>query len=195
MTNRLILLLALLLGACSTTTVALSYDTPPPPAQVAPDPVISRVDATDARNEPDPRWIGAIRGGFGNPLKNVQADAPVAQVVAQGFRQALAARGLLAAQGRGRYDLDVTVVRLDCDQYHRREGNADFRVVLTDRRSGRVIYRDEASSHLVNGSIVTFDVGIFADPLDLRAIALQAMDQAIDGILGKPEFLAALHGR
>jgi hypothetical protein len=196
MTRRLLLLLVLSLGACGTTTGGLSYDAT---QSAAPDPagapVISRVVATDARGESDPHWLGTIRGGFGNPLRSVTTDAPVADEVAQGFRQALASRGLLAPPGAGRYNMDVTVVRMDCDQYHRREANADFRVVLTDRRSGRQIYQDEVSSHLVNGSIVTFSTGIFADPQDLRAIAAQAQNQAIDTALGKPAFLAALRGR
>jgi hypothetical protein len=185
------LLLALLLGACGTTTVDMPYQAAQPATSAAM-PVIGQVTAADARGEPDPRWIGAIRGGYGNPLKNVQTDAPVADEVAQGFRQALAARGLLAPQGGGRYNVDVTVVQLDCNQYHRREANADFRVVVTERASGRVVYRDEVSSHLVNGSLITFDQGVFADPQDLRAIALQAQNQAIDTALDKPQLISVL---
>jgi hypothetical protein len=196
MIRRSSLLLILLLSACGTTTVGLPYDPPssaatPPAAPVAGVPVIGRVVATDARGESDPRWLGTIRGGFGNPLKSLQTDAPAAEEVAQGFRQALAARGMLSS-GAGRYNLDITVVRFDCDQYHRREANADFRLVLTDRASGRPVYQDEVSSHLVNGSMVTFNVGVFADPQDLRAIAMDVQNQAIDQALNKPGFLAAL---
>jgi hypothetical protein len=195
MTRRSLLLLVLSLGACGTDTGGLPYNPTQPAVPDPPLPVIGQVVATDARGESDPHWLGTIRGGFGNPLKELTTDAPVAEEVAQGFRQALASRGLLASSGRGRYNLDVTVVRMDCDQYHRREANADFRLVLTDRASGREIYQDEVSSHLVNGSVVTFNVGIFADPQDLRAIAMQAQDQAIDAALGKPGFLAALQRR
>lgn len=195
MTNRSSLLLAVLLAACGTTTVGLPYDPAQSAVPVSAAPGISQVVATDARGESDPRWLGTVRGGFGNPLKQLQTDAPVADDVSQGFRQALAARGMLASPGAGRFNLDVTVVRFDCDQYHRREANADFRVVLTERGSGRAIYHDEVSSHLVNGSMVTFNVGVFADPQDLRAIAVQAQNQAIDEALGKPELLAALRGR
>lgn len=191
MTKGLTFLPVLLLGGCGTTTVGLPYTGTQPTAPVPGTPAIGRVSATDARGEPNPRWIGAIRGGYANPLKELQTDAPVAEEVAQGVRQALSARGLLAAPGMGDYNLDVTVVQLDCNQYHRRETNADFRLVLTER-ADRVVYRDEVSSHLVNGSLVTLDEGIFADPKDLRAIMLQAQNQAIDIALGKPAFLAAL---
>jgi hypothetical protein len=35
-----------------------------------PDPAtIAQVTVKDNRKEADPTWIGAIRGGFGNPLK------------------------------------------------------------------------------------------------------------------------------
>lgn len=195
MTKGLSFLIVLLLAGCSTTTVGLPYAGTQPSALAPGAPSIGQVSATDARGEPDPRWIGAIRGGYGNPLKVLQTDAPVAEEVSQGFRQALSARGLLAAPGTGRYNLNVAVVQLDCNQYHRREANADFRLVLTERTNGHVVYRDEVSSHLVNGSVVTLDEGIFADPQDLRAIMSQAQNQAIDTALGKPEFLAAVRNR
>jgi hypothetical protein len=47
----------------------------------------------------DPTWIGTIRGGYGNPIKHLNADAPVDRVVAQAFADGLAARGLLAPGG------------------------------------------------------------------------------------------------
>jgi hypothetical protein len=91
----------------------------------------------------------------------------------------LVARGLLASSEAGLFN---------------REANADFHLVLTDRISGRVVYQDEVSSHLVNGNVVTFDAGVFAHPQDLRAIAVQAQNHAVGTALNKTAFLAALRG-
>ena len=40
-------------------------------------------------------WLGAIRGGYGNPLKKLYTDRPVSEVVEQAFTDALQARKLL----------------------------------------------------------------------------------------------------
>jgi len=47
----------------------------------------------DARGEPA-NWLGAIRGGFGNPLKNLESDRPVADIVGAAFADGLRARGV-----------------------------------------------------------------------------------------------------
>lgn len=41
----------------------------------------------------DATWLGAIRGGYGNPLKNLESNVPVSQLVQDAFSSALKARG------------------------------------------------------------------------------------------------------
>ena len=49
----------------------------------------------DQRNESGPIGIGAIRSGYGNPLKVLHLSQPLAVTVGDVFRDALRARGLL----------------------------------------------------------------------------------------------------
>src|ERR1700731_447776 len=87
---------AFLLGAfslaCSTNTVTLVYRPAVAPAaqSAVPATLLSVGDFTDNRKEPL-RWIGAIRGGYGNPLKVLETDKTVSELVRDAFRQALTA--------------------------------------------------------------------------------------------------------
>ena len=63
--------------ACSTSTVTLAYRPAVAPAtrSAVPATQVSVGDFTDNRKEPL-RWIGAIRGGYGNPLKVLETTKP-----------------------------------------------------------------------------------------------------------------------
>ena len=185
-----VLLAACLLAGC-VRQVPLAYVPTGPLASQA-QAVVGQVTVTDQRGESDPTWIGAVRGGYGNPLKVLHTSQPLADMVNKAFRDALATRGLLAPNGAAAADLAVTIVQFDSTQYVRREANVDFIVELRDHASGRQLYRDEVKSNPIRGSIVAFDVGVFGSADDLQAVAQAAMDSAIDAALNKPAFAAAL---
>lgn len=142
----------------------------------------------------DPTWIGTIRGGYGNPLKQLNADVPVDRVVAQAFADGLEARGLLAPGGRGAapYSLVVTIHQFDGNQYVRREATADFSAALVERATGREVWRDRQRAYNVDGSLISLSTGVFASVEDLRRVALRTMSEAVDALLDKPAFRAAL---
>ena len=187
----LLILLPLLVAACGATEVALPYA--PVTANVVRDnrPVVAVGSVDDERKEPDLRWIGTIRGGYGNPLKTIRTSEAVGAEVRKAFEQALAARGLLAPVGSQRYSLDVRILDFDANQYVRREANVRFALSLRNT-SGRPVYSDQVHVNKVSGGIMALDTGIFADPQDLRALTITAMNQAIDEALDKPDFRAAL---
>jgi hypothetical protein len=181
-----------LLAACAVQT-PIAYKTSGAAAlPAAATPVIGKVTAVDQRNEADPTWIGAVRGGYGNPLKVLHAPEPVADIVTSSFRAALADRGLLAAAGPARYDLHVAVARFESDQVVRREAKVELNVEVIERSGGRQVYHDAASVDLVSGNDAVVDVGVFGSTDGLRLLVQEAMSKAIDQILAKPALLAAL---
>lgn len=194
-----LLLLPLLAGlaACGTTQASMPYT---PTVQVQPVAVSSPVVAVSGQvanlrraGREDPNWIGTIRGGYGNPLKRLSSDVPVDQAVAQAFAAGLAARGLHApGTGASPYVLAVTIHQFDANQYVRREATADFGAVLTERTTGREVWRDRHRAYNVDGSLLSLSVGIAASPEDLRRVALQTMSEAVDALLDEPGFRAAL---
>lgn len=183
----------LALAACGTTQLPMPYSPASPPrAAAGARPVVSVGPVVDARADgrEDPNWIGTIRGGYGNPMKRLEAPVPVREVVAQAFRDGLAARGLLAPSG-GAYEMRVTVAQFDATQYMRREATAEFRVSLVNRRTGAEVWRDVGRSNPVEGGM-TLATGAFGNVEALRGTALRAMSEAIDGVLDKPGLAAAL---
>jgi hypothetical protein len=64
-------------------------------------------------------------------------------------------------------------------------------VTLTTSSNAPVL-TDRERAYQVGGSMITLSSGIFGSVEDLRGIALSTMSQAIDRILDKPGFAAAL---
>src|SRR3954447_1749882 len=176
-------------AACSN-TLPLSYTPTMSVSQEGP-PVVGKVTATDLRREADPSWYGAVRGGYGNPLKVLHSKGPVSDEVAQAFRDALRQRGLLASDQNGPYDLTVDITQFEATQMVRREANVSFKLTLINRK-GEIVYTDMAQTDKLNGSLLSLDVGVFATPEDLRQVMLLAMNSTIDTLLNKPAFIAVL---
>lgn len=189
--------LVLAVAACGATQAPMTYT---PTVAVQPSasarPVVqvaSRVTNERSSGKEDPTWIGTIRGGYGNPLKALHATEPVDQVVGKAFAAGLAARGLNAASGTNpRYILAVTIHQFDANQYVRREATADFTVVVTEQASGREVWRNREKIYIVDGSILSLSVGVFASIEDLERVALRAMNEAVDKLLDKPGLREAL---
>ena len=188
----LVTLALLFMGGCSSTTVDLPYSNTAAQSQTAAAAsnsvkILSVVD----RRKHDPHWLGAIRGGFGNPLKTLTTDMPVSTVVERAFTSALDSRGLLAPTV-GDYGLQVIVNQFDCNQYARREAHVRFAVSLVESASGQQVYAKDVKVDKVTGSRLTLDAGVFADVEDLRMVANQALQEAIDDVLNDPQFAESI---
>lgn len=188
----LLSMLGLGLTACGTTQMSMPYSPTAQPVSVG-RPVVALGTVTDRREDgrEDPNWIGTVRGGFGNPLKRLEAPVPVSEVVRQAFSDALAARGMLAT-GAPRYLLSVDIIQFKSDQVGRREATVEFQVTLTPAAGGAAVLQDRELANQITGSVLTLSAGVFGSLDELRAIALSTMSQAIDRILDKPGFAAAL---
>ena len=191
--RKLLLLPILLLTACGTTQAPVAYS---PTVAVqraeAPRPVaVGQVSNQRSTGREDATWIGTIRGGYGNPVRALNADRPIDQVVGQAFAEGLAARGLQGS-AQPRHALNITIHEFNANQYVRREATADFTAVLVDRTTGREVWRDRHRAYQVDGSVLSLQTGVFASVDDLRAVATRTMSEAVDVLLDKPAFRAAL---
>jgi hypothetical protein len=187
-------LVPLLAAACTTQmrspmtytpTVAVNAATGQPTVGV-----LGRIANERRTGREDPTWIGTIRGGYGNPLQALHADEPVDRVVARAFADGLRARGLYAtADAQLRYALAITIHEFDANQYVRREAAVDFSVALTERATGREVWRDCHRAYDVDGSILALGE-VFAVE-DLRRVALGPMKR--DGGRAARQARAARH--
>jgi len=73
-----------------------------------------------------------------------------------------------------------------CNQYVRREAHADFSYTLTSIETGKVEYTNRAAVNKVQGSAFALDVAAFASVEDLRAVANEALQEAVDDVLDDP---------
>jgi hypothetical protein len=190
------ILLVLGLAACTTRTAPITYSGSAPISTAsAPRAGVAEVgvgEVIDARGESDPNWVGAIRGGFGQPVKTVRSEQPVADVVRQAFIDALAAHGLLARSQAPRYLLRVIVRQFATTQYARRESNMNWQVALEEPVTGRRLYADTIEVTLIEGSAFSLQTGVFGSTDALLDLGTRAMSQAIDQVLNDPAFAAAI---
>lgn len=186
--------LLLMLGACGFTQYPMPYSAPPGLVGARPPGPIARVTevqtARETGRESD-RWIGTIRGGFGNPLKYIEADRPVTDIVRTAVDEALGARGWLAGQDP-RVEVRVTIREFDANRYARLEATAAIELTLRERGSGRTLWRAMERVYNVTGSVIALDSGIFASTGELHALMVRTMNEAINKLLDRPDFAAAL---
>jgi len=179
------------LVACGTTDVTLQYD--PANVRQAAEPAqgsIAIASVTDKRKH-DPNWLGAIRGGFGNPLKTLATSKPVKDLVADAYADGLKARGLLAADAP-RYGMHIVVNQYDSNQFVRREAHARFAVTLKEKSSGSTVFERDIAADKIDGSLLAIDTGVFADVEDLRRVANQVLQEAVDKTLDDEAFIAKI---
>jgi uncharacterized lipoprotein YajG len=170
------------LAGCETSQVNLTYD--PSAAKAVPANAAESVEfvsVTDHRKHAA-NWLGAIRSGFGNPLKTLETPVPVKDMVAKAYEDGLKARGLFASS-KAKYGMKVDVSQFDCNQYARREAHIRFDISLIELQSQKSIYDTVVTVDRVTGSVITFDAGIFASVEDLRKLANETLQEAVDKTL------------
>ena len=195
MKSRIPLLLAgalVALAGCTTDTLPLAYASTAAPLTAVPASSIASVATNDLRHEDDPGWYGAVRGGFGNPLKKLRTPGPLADTISQAFTAALVQRGL-PPTADAPDALQVTIVKFQSDQMVNRESDITLHLALHRRRDSVILYEDDALIEQQENSNFV-DVGIFGSVEKLQALNGRALSLVIDQLLSKPGFLAALRG-
>jgi hypothetical protein len=184
----LVICIALAVGGCATSRVSLDYQPPAPAAGARPlAAVVAFAPFVDDRKHAS-NWLGAIRGGYGNPLKILETPVPVSEVVREAFVNGARARGLLAEPATAAYTAKVVVNQFDCNQYARREAHIRLTITLTENATGRTVAIEPVRRDAVAGSLIALDTGIFGSIDDLRAVAMKVLQEAVDTALDGPAF-------
>lgn len=180
-----------LLSACSTTSVGLKYTASTTVAKVSPTALpVFLGTFLDQRGESS-NWLGAIRGGFGNPMKTLESERPVAELVRAAFSDGLRARGGVIDPASAQNQITGTIKKLDCSQYVRREAYADIEITVLDKTGQQRFSRRYTASN-VDGSLMSLNVGIFASVDDLRVVLEKTLREAVDKALDDSALRAAL---
>jgi hypothetical protein len=182
----------LLVSACSSNRVNLKYESASAPPPISSEQGVVVGAFSDSRDEKDPHWFGAIRGGFGNPIKVLNADKPISAVVADAFSEGLKERKALANNSSPGYEIRGTIKRFECDQFARREANIELEINVKRLSDGAVVFHGTKNATIVSGSMITLSAGIFGSVEELRMVAEQTLRQVVDKTLDDPEFVQAV---
>ena len=185
------LICAASLTACGTTRVGLKYAPSTTPSTLAASAPIDVGSFVDQRGEPA-TFIGAIRGGFGNPLKTLDAARPVSELVRDAFADGLHARGGSVGSTAAPLQLAGVIRKLDCNQMARREANVEVEISVIERASGKARFVRTYSASYVDGSLMSLKTGVFADVEDLRALTEKTLRETVDKALDDGALRAAL---
>lgn len=178
-------LLYLALIGCSTTQVQMQHE--PYGGEKTDNPIIAIGQFSDYRKH-DPNWLGAIRGGYGNPLKTLETPKPVKDVVRDAFQDGLRQRGLLASADDAKYILNVDIQQYDCNQYVRKESHIKLDIKVVDIKSNQQVFSDRIAVDNVEGSILSMKTGVFGSVEELKNLAEKTLAQAVDNALDSPGF-------
>jgi hypothetical protein len=103
------------------------------------------------------------------------------------------ARGLLQADGRGPFRIQLLIRKFDADMIMGSTARIDLDMAAIDQVSQQVVYQDTVSDQ--RSDFAFFATGVFANIEDLQKLAQTVLDATIDRMLDKPEFRAAIARR
>ncbi|ODC02776.1 hypothetical protein BFW38_03675 [Terasakiispira papahanaumokuakeensis] len=186
-----LVLTLLIMQGCSTHYMPIAYtpETPPPMhSSLTQVKIVSVVDNRDTDNH----WLGAIRGGFGNPVQWLYTEEETVKTVQNAFLEALEKRNLLAQGIRSDYRLDVELTKFDVSQYVNKEAHAHLTLSLVQEATGNQIFSKAYRTDNEEETLDPFEAGILGNPNILQRMANEVLSQTIDKSLDDPAFISAL---
>lgn len=166
--------------------VSMQYEGDPEPNRAITS-GIGEIQVNDNRGT-DPDWMGAIRGGYGNVLKSLRTERPMAEIIEDVYRQAFEEYGYLDEPG-GQVRFIANIEKMDCSYFFNREAHAHIRISLYDRGNDALLFENRYVTDISEGGV---GAGIFGDVETLRDFGEDALNQTVDKSMTDLTFIAAL---
>lgn len=144
------------------------------------------------RRGTDSRWLGAIRGGYGNVLKKILTDEPTTSVVQNAFVAALAARNVRTTATDAQLVIEGAIIKLDCSYFFNREAHAHLQVNVVSLPSRAIVY---SQIYKTDNTEPGVGAGIFGDPVHLALFEQKTLNQTINKTFADPAFVSALRSQ
>jgi hypothetical protein len=148
-------------------------------------------NVVDLRGTPSD-WLGAIRGGYGNPLKKLYTEEETALIIEKAFEDALESRGVLAPEKLSEYRVDITLHKFDTNYYFNKEAHANLTVSLFNKPTNLIVF---TNNYRTDNKKVGVGAGMFGSVESLADFANETLNETIDKAIDDPAFLAALSKR
>lgn len=182
------LFLAVFLSGCSSHMMDIKYESSYEPVQPNVSEKVYVGEVLDSRGTA-PNWLGAIRGGYGNPLKKLYTNDVTSKVVEKAFEGALRTRNLLGPASSSQYRINVKLIKFDTSYYVNKEAHANFTVSLVDKAAEKKVFsRTYKTDNEKSGRAA----GIFGDVNSLSSFANDTLNETIDKMLNDQDFIAAI---
>ena len=123
--------------------------------------------------------VRRIRGGYGNPLKTLEATQSISVLMQTAFSDGLRARGLQSSNAG--YQISGVIKKFDCSQLVN-EAHAEVEVSIFELSTGNRVFNQTYTADELDGSLLTA-AGIFGSVESLRALAEKALTEVVDKAL------------
>ena len=186
---HLILSMTILMFGCSPYVPTIKYDqTQQANVRALAAHSVSVGNFTDNRGTPD-NWLGAVRNGYGAPVKKLYTDGPTSDVVRTAFVEAFAARNITESKSPERLVVEGTIIKYDCSTMFNYEAHAQLQVNVVSWPSRVVLY---SQTYRTDNTESGWGGGLYGGYKDLALMAQQTLSQTIDKFFADPAFVAAL---
>lgn len=194
-TSRIVafaLALLLLQGCASTHMVSMKYS-PTPAASTSVAGVDSGigVGSFQDKRDTDARWLGAIRGGYGNVLKRLMTNEPTSDEVRKSFMDALQARSIPLSNESAAVLIEGEILKLDCSYFFNREAHAHLLIRVVSPANKAVLY---TQSYRTDNKESGVGAGIFGNVEHLAEFQRKTVNETVDKVFADPAFINALRG-
>lgn len=146
------LMILLFLCACSNVTKRIAYEgSQLHGVNSAATPECKKIfvkSVKDSRSTDDNTKYGTVRGGFGNPLKHLYSDIPIADNIKEMLEDALKYRGCLGDKENYDFLLYADLKRLHSDVLSKREVDISMGVQVKNKKNNDVLSWTENTKSL-----------------------------------------------
>lgn len=137
----------------------------------------------DMRGEPS-KWLGAVRGGYGQTVIAFESKEPASEVVKAAVLAGLKSHGILSDGSKK--VLTGNIKRLDCNVYGRRAADAEIEMILLAENGTKLFSKTYSVSNLESLPFITGRASIIND---LNAVLNRTLTEVVDKALSDTELI------
>lgn len=181
---------SLLQGCASIQMVSVDYEPTEPITPVSDLNQLVKLGIFDDARGTNSRWVGTVRGGYGNVLYRLATDAPTSEVVRKAMGNALSSRSINIASNSASLSIEGEIIRLDCNYFFNREAHAHILAKIVSQDDHAIIY---SHTYRTDNTEPGIGAGIFCNIDYLAGFLSRTFSETIDKICSDPAFIDALH--
>ena len=180
---------SILQGCASIQMVSIEYEPTVPVTPVCDLIQPVKLGVFDDARGTDSRWVGVVRGGYGNILYRLASDEPTSEVIRKAMAKALSSRSVIISSNAAALTVEGEIVKLDCNYFFNREAHAHILVKVVSSIDRTTIY---THTYRTDNTEPGIGAGVFCDIEYLANFLKNTVNETIDKACSDPAFIEAL---